>query len=96
MFMIYGPYQFIRPILENNQKLEADCFMDLKDNYKKAVFYVKNIFLKHFGLINRGSVHKNKKNIILGKFIFIFKKNINNFSALKKNYLISHFKKYIN
>ena len=96
MNISYGYYHFIRLSLEDNQKLRADGLMDLKVNYKKEVFHVKNIFLKHFRLINQGSVHKSKKNSILGRFIFIFKKNINNFSTLKKKYLISDFKKYIN
>ena len=71
--------------------------MDLKVVYKKKeVFHSKNIFVKYFRFINRDSVHRSKKNMILGRFIYIFKKNINNFSALKKKYLISDFKKYIN
>ena len=89
MTIIYGSYHFFRLSLKNNQKFQADGLMDLKINYKKRVFHVKNIFLKHFRLINRSSFHRSKKTTILGSLIFILKKNINNFSALEKKYLIS-------
>ena len=84
MCIIYGSYHFIMFCLGNNQKSEAFELMDLKVFYKKEIFHVIYIFLKKFKLIKRRWVHRSKKNMISERFIFILKKNINNFSALKK------------
>ena len=74
--------------LGNNQKSKAFELMGLKVFYKKEIFHVKYIFLKKFKSIKRRWVHRSKKNMLSERFIFIFKKNINNFSALKKNILL--------
>ena len=84
----YGTNQISRFSLGDAQEIEADRLMALRGPDDCQVFQKKNIFLKHFRLITRGSSDKGKQPFIGQRYILLFNGNIINSSALAKKYFI--------